>query len=302
MTQEQYLQNLLPPKGTFDCILDTDAYNEIDDQFAIAYLLRSEERCRVKAFYAAPFENSRSNGAADGMEKSFEELKKILALCEATTPHFRGSERFLPDEQTPVLSDAAKDLAKRALNYSPEHPLYIVAIGAITNIASTLLLEPKIKENCVIIWLGGHAYHHHDTKEFNMRQDIAAARVVMGSGAPFVQLPCAGAVSEFYLSKPELREYFKGHGPLAEYLSHNTLQFMDPESKRPYCSKVIWDVCAVAWLFNTGDRFMLSRILPCHLPAYNGYYEETPCSHSVGMVYKIKRDALMEDLIRKINQ
>ncbi len=82
-----------------------------------------------------------------------------------------------------------------------------MAIGAVTNIASALLLNPEIADNIVIVWLGGHARHWHDTKEFNMMQDIAAARVVMGSSAPFVQLPCFGVVSEFSVSAPELRHW-----------------------------------------------------------------------------------------------
>ena len=49
---------------------------------------------------------------------------------------FRGSDSYLKNEQEPVISDAAKDLAERANNYSPENPLYVIAIGAITNIAS----------------------------------------------------------------------------------------------------------------------------------------------------------------------
>ena len=76
------------------------------------------------------------------------------------------------------ISDAAKDLAERANNYSPENPLYVVAIGAITNIASAILLNSKVVENTVVVWLGGHAYHYPETAEFNMRQDIAGARMV----------------------------------------------------------------------------------------------------------------------------
>ena len=37
------------PAGRVDAVLDTDAYNEIDDQFAIAYLIRSTEKMRTKA-------------------------------------------------------------------------------------------------------------------------------------------------------------------------------------------------------------------------------------------------------------
>ena len=45
------------PTGMTDVILDTDAFNEIDDQFAIAYMLRSKEKLNVKGICAAPFYN-----------------------------------------------------------------------------------------------------------------------------------------------------------------------------------------------------------------------------------------------------
>ena len=54
MTKEQFLKNLLPPEGNVDVVLDTDTYNEVDDQFAIAYMLNSPELNPV-AIYAAPF-------------------------------------------------------------------------------------------------------------------------------------------------------------------------------------------------------------------------------------------------------
>ena len=57
MTQEQYLKNLTVPTGKIDVVLDTDAYNEIDDQFAISYLLKKPEKLQVQGICAAPFFN-----------------------------------------------------------------------------------------------------------------------------------------------------------------------------------------------------------------------------------------------------
>ena len=51
----------------------------------------------------------------------------------------------MPSETEPVISDAAKDLAERAMDYSEENPLYVIAIGAITNVSSALLMNPEIK-------------------------------------------------------------------------------------------------------------------------------------------------------------
>ena len=273
----------------------TDAYNEIDDQFAIAYLLKSEG-LRTLALYAAPFFNNNSTSPEDGMERSYDEIGKLLALMGKECPTYRGSRTYLPDEKTPVESPAARDLVDRAMKYSPEKPLYVVAIGAITNVASALLLEPSIAENIVIVWLGGHAHHFHDTTEFNMVQDIAAARVVFNSGAPLVQLPCAGVVSAFAVSKQELEHFLMDKNPLADYLARNTIAAADKYAAGRDWTRVIWDVTAVAWLKNRGDRFLLSRLVPAPLPTYERQYEQRGDAAFMRYVYYVNRDELMNDL------
>ena len=300
MTNEQRIKNLSVPTGVVDVVLDTDAYNEIDDQFAIVYLLKYKEKLNTKALYAAPFLNNRSVSPKDGMEKSYDEILKLLYIMEEDVPVFKGSEQFLDDEKTPAISPAAEDLVKRAKNYSPENPLYVVAIGAITNVASAILMCPEIAENIVIVWLGGHALHYHDTNEFNMCHDIAAARVVMGSGAPFVQLPCAGVVDVFTISKPELESWLVDKSPLADYLAKNAIEEAEIYAKGPIWTRVIWDVTAVAWLVNDDDRFMSSRIIKTPVPTYDGLYADDVDGEPMRYVYNIKRDILMADLINRI--
>ena len=296
---------LLTPERRIDVVLDTDAYNEIDDQFAIAYLLRSEEKLHTEAIYAAPFFNSNSESPSDGMEKSYNEIFKVLSLCgrdDLSDKVFRGSTEYLRGEDQPVISDAARDLATRAMKYTANEPLYVVAIGAITNIASALLINPEIKDKIVVVWLGGHSLEYNSVNEFNMVQDIAAARVVMGCGVPFVQLPCLGVVSEFRLSEAECDAWLVGKTPLSDYLAKNTKRAANSYAEGKPWTRVIWDVCAVAWLLNDGDRFMRSRIIKTHLPAYgkNSGYECESLDIDMCYVYFIRRDELMEDLFNKI--
>ncbi len=303
MTIDQRIKNLSVPKGKIDVVLDTDAYNEIDDQFAIAYMLKSKDKLNVKAIYAAPFFNDRSQGPEDGMLRSYDEILKLLSLMDEKVDVFEGSRGFLQNETTPIVSPAAEDLVKKAMDYSPQNPLHVVAIGAITNVASALLLEPSISENIVIVWLGGHGHHiRQNAHEFNMRGDYAAARVVMRSGAPFVQLPCLGVVSSFTISKPELEYWLKGKNSLATYLAENTVEEAEKyASGRPW-TRVIWDVTAVAWLLNDGERFMQSRIVPTPIPTYEGFYSFDQNGLPMQYVYYIKRDALMTDLIKKLTE
>lgn len=290
------------PKDKIDVVLDTDAYNEIDDQFAIAYLLRSADKLDTKAIYAAPFLNVKVESAKEGMEKSYDEILHILDLMGESREVYKGSETFLCDECTPVISDAARDLAKRAESYSPDNPLYVIAIGAITNIASAILLNPNVAKNTVLVWLGGHALHFHNTREFNMRQDIAGVRTVMKSRIPFIHVPGGGVVDTFRISGPELEYWLMGKSPLATYLAQNTVNEAESYAKGKPWTRVIWDVVAVAYLLNEGDRFMLSRKIKAHLPTYDYMYEKEESDIDIQYVYSVKRDALMEDLIEKITK
>lgn len=293
------------PTGMTDVILDTDAFNEIDDQFAIAYMIKSSEKLNVKGICAAPFFNSNSDSPKDGMEKSYDEIKKLLNLMDKgdrIQNVFKGSDRYLTDEKTPVESDAARFIADLASEYSADKPLYIVSIGAITNVASAILMNPEIVDKTVVVWLGGHSLEYYDTKEFNMMQDVAAARVIFGCGVPLVQLPCMGVVDVFRMSKSELEYWLKGNNKLADYLAENTISAAEKYASGKPWSRVIWDVTAVAWLLNDNDRFMQSRIIKKHMPNYDYKYDIESDDGFMRYVYSIKRDALMEDLINKLNR
>lgn len=300
LTMAQRLSMLQPPAGSVDMVLDTDAYNEIDDQFAISYAMMVPEKLRLKALYAAPFHNQRSVSPADGMEKSYREILKLLQLAGKDFPVYRGSTAYLPDETTPVSSPAAQDLAERAMGYTPEAPLYAVAIGAITNVASALLLRPEIADRMVVIWLGGHALTWHDNLEFNMRQDVAAARVVFNSGAPLAILPCMGVVSGFTVSGPELVYWLQGKNALCNYLVQQTCEEAESYASGRVWSRVVWDVTAVGWLLNAQERFMSEQWIPTPIPGYDHHYGFDPRRPLCKYVYYIKRDALLDDLFRRL--
>ena len=184
ITADERLAMLEPPEGPVCMVLDTDTYNEIDDQFALVYALLSDTLI-VEAVYAAPFHNQNSSGPADGMEKSYEEILRILERLERDPQGLvhRGSTRYLRTPAEPVRSPAAEDLIRK-VQQSRKGPLYVLAIGAITNVASAILLEPEIIKHIVVVWLGGHPHYWPTAREFNLRQDVAAAQVVFDCGVP----------------------------------------------------------------------------------------------------------------------
>lgn len=161
ISEEQRIERLRPPvKRPVRMALDTDTYNEIDDQFAVVYALISPE-LDVQAVYAAPFHNKRSSGPGDGMEKSYEEILRVLGRLGKDPDGYalKGSTHYLTDLRSPEKSPASLDLIARAKKSSPEDPLYVVAVGAVTNVSNAILIDPSIIHNIVVVWLGGNGHH-----------------------------------------------------------------------------------------------------------------------------------------------
>lgn len=293
------LERLSPPdpgEGPVAAVLDTDTYNEVDDQFALAYALLSPERINLEAVYAAPFHNARSDGPGDGMERSYEEILRFLRMLE--TPHegfvFRGSASYLPAPDEPVRSDAADDLVRRAMT-ERDGPLYVVAIGAVTNVASAILLEPRIVERIVVVWLGGQPYDWPTAREFNLKQDIAAARVVFDSGAAVVHVPCINAAEHLRVTVPELESQLGDAGALGRDLTELVRQII---AERDALSKVLWDIAPVAWLIEpTWVETVLtsSPILTDELT-----WSRDDRRHLVRVARHVSRDRIMRDVYEKL--
>lgn len=293
------LLQLEPPTGKIRMVLDTDTYNEVDDQFALAYALLSPEKINLEAVYAAPFKNARSESPGDGMEKSYEEILRLLKMLDKSSTGFafRGSDRYLENINNPIRSDAALDLVKKAMASSPENPLYVVPVGCITNIASAILIEPNIIKNIVVVWLGGNDLNWPTQKEFNLLQDVLAAQVVLNSGVPFVIMPCRPVVSHFHTTIPELSQNLKGKNELADYLLNIVVEYSGGKTA---WSKVIWDVTAVAWLVN--PSWISTNLVHSPILTDQVTYSVDQSRHFIRMATSLNRDAIFRDLFEKLGK
>ncbi|MFD2613915.1 nucleoside hydrolase [Paenibacillus gansuensis] len=296
ITEQERIQRLEPPAGRkIRAVMDTDTFNEIDDQFAVVYSLLSPERLVMEAFYAAPFYNELSESPGDGMEKSYRELSKILSLMESEVPSYRGSDRYLPGPDTPVDSEAARNLVERARTASPEEPLYVLAIGAITNVASAILLDPSIIRNIVVVWLGGHSLESRDTKEFNLYQDLHASRLVLDCGVPLVLIPCGGVTTHLTTTLSEVRDYVKGQGKIGDYLYETYKACREDHFG---ASRVIWDMTTVAYVVE--ESWTPSTLQ--HSPRISEDFRWIPdrSRHLIRYVEFISRDDVFRDFFGKL--
>lgn len=287
---------LSPPKGRVRMVLDTDTYNEVDDQFAVVHSILTPEKLDLRAIYAAPFHNNRSSGPADGMERSHEEILRLLERLEYSPDGLvhRGSTGYLAGADTPQESDAARDLVAQALA-STDQPLYVVAIGAITNVASAILMEPSIINNIVVVWLGGHAHYWPSAREFNLMQDIHASRVLFDSGAALVQIPCHPVTSHLLTTIPEIERHVAGRGAIGDYLTEIVKGYA---TETVGWSKVIWDIAATSWVINPS---WVPTVLE-HSPILTDQltWSRDPSRHLIRVATSVDRDSIFRDVFAKL--
>ena len=205
-------------------ILDTDAFNEIDDQYAVTYAFAAED-LNVLAFTAAPFDCEKSTGPADGMEKSYQELLKLRGFIDPENkkniPIYRGALENMKSTIVPVRSEAAENIVR--LVNEADDTVYIAAIGCYTNVASALLMDPSIINKCVIILLGGNMFSDDNANDFNIVQDRYAARVILECGVPVAIMPAMGeqVTDAIYLVNAEVSYYLKDQaGRIGNYLCY----------------------------------------------------------------------------------
>ncbi len=287
------LDRLKPPTDKVRMVLDTDTYNEIDDQFAVVQALLSPDQLAVEAIYAAPFYNSRSAGPGDGMEKSYAEILQLLERLDISPEGlvFRGATDILRDD-APQESAAVDDLIAKS---KTADPLYVVAIGALTNIASAILQDPAIIERIVVVWLGGHAHYWPTADEFNLQGDLVAAQVVFDSGVPFVQIPCHPAASHLQTTLAELERFVKGRGAIGDYL----VDIFTAYSQNHFASsKVIWDMSAVAWLLDAS--WVPTDVVHSPVLTDQKTWSHDSSRHFMRVARTVRRDAIFGDLFEKL--
>ena len=202
----------VPEEKIVRVLIDTDAKNEADDQFAIVQALLSP-KLENKGFIAAHF----GTRLPDSMERSYAELEKIFDLMgfEKEGMIFRGAERAIQDKAVPQVSEGARKIVEEAMK-NDARPLYILFLGPLTDMASALLMEPRIAQRCTVIWIGGGRYPSGGI-EFNLGNDIEAANVVFSSKVPVWQIP-KNVYEIMAVSFAELELNVYPHGAIGKYL------------------------------------------------------------------------------------
>jgi inosine-uridine nucleoside N-ribohydrolase len=281
-------------------ILNTDAKNEADDQFAIVHALLSPT-LDVRGLIAAHFGTGRSQRS---MAESREEIDLLLRLLDMTgkVTVADGAATALPDDHTPRDSAGARLIIAESKLASEDDPLFVAFLGPLTDMASAILLDPEIvRRDVIVIWIGGVGYGGLASPlkiEYNLSNDIAGANVVFASGMTIWQVP-SSVYSMVSVGYAELEEKIGQAGPLGEYLIRQTRDYNSTYHHEPIESRSLGDSPAVSlMLYPKGGTF---RIVPAPRFGAEGHY--VPGSgHPIRVCESVDVRFLLEDMFAKIRK
>jgi purine nucleosidase len=289
----------MEPKSRRRVIIDTDAKNEADDQFAIVHALLSPS-LEVRGLIAAHFGNSRSDRSMEESREEIDLLLDLMGLQQVTVAN--GALTGIPDERTPLDSAGAQLIIAESKLATATEPLFVAFLGPLTDMASAILLDPDIVErDIVVIWIGGVGYGGVETYpgvEFNLRNDIAAANIVYDSGITVWQVP-SNVYSQVSVSYTELEEKIGGTSKLADYLIDQMVEWNRTYWPEPIESRSLGDSPAISlMLYPRGGNF---RIVPAPRFGQEGHY--LPGSgHPIRVVESVDVRFLLEDMFAKIRR
>lgn len=281
-------------KEKINVILDTDTYNECDDQFALAYMLKSQDIFNIEAITVAPYSHkNRNETIISNLEKSYNEIIKICKWLnfDTTNKIFKGAKDYICNGNKED-NDAVNKIIEVALK---NNKTYILGIGAITNIALALQKEPKIISRIEVIWLGGHSLLQDNNLEFNFRQDVRAVKVVFESKVKLTIIPCKNVASNLMTSIYELNHYLKDKSELCNYLID---RFYNDGYHGIQERRVIWDISVIAYMIN--KNWFITKDISCPNIKDDTSYETTINNHKITMVDYIDVNKVYNDLFKKL--
>jgi purine nucleosidase len=227
--------------------LDADTANEIDDLYALTRALTAPE-LQVVALASAQW---KSSPVAEGNTLEASQLlnEALLGLLGKTNlPHPRGS--LVPvywwGRDRIAYSGAAYHLVLEARKTPPGQKLTVVTLGALTNIASALMMDPSIAERMRLYWLGAEVKDGVWNKnEFNCLNDIHALNEVLNARDLELMVMPANVSRALTFDYAATAERLRNRGRLQDFLLRRW------EQHSPGAARwIMWDVAAVEWLLN----------------------------------------------------
>lgn len=289
-------------------IYDTDANNELDDQFALMYLLVNGPTFDLEG---VTVNATKSGGKIDG---HYEEAKRILQLGQryGKVPLLKGADGSFEAIQSHVGDQdfdgkAGVDFIIEQANRQHDQELILLAVGKLTNVALALEKDPSIAKKMRVVWLGSN---YPKPGEYNQDNDTVSMNYVLNTKVPFemvtVRYGDPSGTDAVKVTQAEINEKMPGMGPQIEApiigrhggefynfgdYAVSLFEHIDYHGDPP--SRALFDMVAAAVLKN--PKWGEQREIPAPILIENQWVERPDNSRKIILWENFNRDAVMND-------
>lgn len=243
-------------------LLSTDVGNEIDDQWAITYLL-TNPNFDVQGITSALAPSLPDPSAHAAYQVLVDVVERRLAM-RVHPALAEGASAPLQDTKTPQPSEALNFILQAAKPYSKQNRLTILNIGAATDLASAILEDPSIVDRIRVVAMGFTDLSKEGGKEFNVQNDPRAWQVILRSNVPLVIGSGSVCRADLSLGFQQAETLVSGHGPIGAWLweeykawyFRNVKPLRVNDFSKPW---VIWDIITLANLEGMTEQKEIAR-------------------------------------------
>ena len=275
-------------------IICSDAKNEADDQYALVHAMLTNKFI-IKGLVGGHFRDHWTN------HLSYAEMVKLAKLTNTygEYPIVLGADQKLVNIKEYEVSAGTRLIIEEALK-EDSLPLYVLNIGALTDLAVALLEEPKITSKMTAIWVGGGRYPK-GSKECNLGNDLIAANYVFASELPLWQIP-SNVYKTTLVSLAQLKLRVAPMGKLGNYLYEQLITFMKTNAKEkswinPECW-VMGDSGAIGVLLEEQKSYYQEIIAPIFDEEHHYIYNQK--NRKIRVYQQLNNYFVIEDMLSKI--
>jgi len=241
-------------------VLSTDVGNEIDDQWAITYLLL-QPKFKVLGVMSAHAPTIPSPAGHTSYRILVDVVENRLRM-KIHPPLIEGGSEPLANAQTPRSSPAVKFLIEQSKGFSEQHRLTVLMIGAATDVASAILVDPTIVERIRVVQMG--FTDENGGEEFNIANDVHAVQAILNSNVPLVIGPGNVCRASLSLTFEEARRMLAGRGAIGKWLWEEYqawyFRYVKPLRVNDFSkSWVIWDDITLAYVLGMTTQHIAPR-------------------------------------------
>jgi inosine-uridine nucleoside N-ribohydrolase len=224
----------------------------VDDQWALAMLVLASEEGLISL--EGIVTTHAPNLKPPASTASLAVCREVIGVLRpaAPPPVVAGSSEPLREVGRPQPGLGPDFIVELSRGFNPDSRLTVLAIGAATDVASALLIDPLVAGRIEVVamafegWPGGGDH-------WNVKNDPLAYRVILASGVPLTIGPADVCLRRLTVDAAEAARKTRGGGTAGKYLESKLLDWLG--NQEDLCRKTtgrqawpIWDLITVAQL------------------------------------------------------